>query len=263
VSELAHPSLGAQMGAVARRSSVRTLRQKGLLAFPVVFPLILFAINGSALSPATKIPGFPTDNYRDFLIAMTFVQGALFISITAGVDLARDIQSGFFNRLALTPLRGDALLVGQLAGPLVLGAIQSVVYLLVGLATGVTFVTGVAGALVLLVLSVLIAFAFASLGGLLALRLGSGEAVQGVFPLLFVTLFLSSASMPRDLIQVDWFRTIATYNPVSYLIEALRSLVITGWDAKALALGFGFALAITVISLLLSTTAMQTRLARK
>jgi ABC-2 type transport system permease protein len=263
VSALAHPSLPTQLGAVARRSSVRTLRQKGLLAFPLVFPLILFAINGTALSPATKIPGFPTDNYRDFLIAMTFVQGALFISITAGVDLARDIQSGFFNRLAMTPLQGEALLVGQLAGPLVLGAVQAVVYLLVGLATGVTIVTGVAGALVLLVLSILIAFAFASLGGLLALRLGSGEAVQGVFPLLFVTLFLSSASMPRNLIQVGWFRAIATVNPVSYLIEGLRSLVITGWDAPALGLAFGFALAITAISLGLSRTAMKSRLARR
>src|SRR5436305_10729447 len=92
--------------AVAHRAVVRTLRQRALLIFPMVFPLILFAINGSALNPATKIPGFPTDNYRDFLIAMPFIQGAMFVSITAGVDLARDIEGGFLNRLALTPLRG-------------------------------------------------------------------------------------------------------------------------------------------------------------
>jgi ABC-2 type transport system permease protein len=242
---------------------MRTLRQRGLLAFPVIFPLILFAINGSALSAATRIPNFPTHNYRDFLIAMPFVQGALFISITAGVDLARDIESGFFNRLALTPLRGGALMVGQLAGPAILGAIQSVVYLLVGLATGVTLISGVAGALVLLVLSVLIAFGFASLGGLLALRLGNGEAVQGIFPLLFVTLFLSSSSLPRNLIKATWFRDIATYNPVSYLLEGLRSLVITGWNAQALELGFGFAIGLTVIALSLSRQAIKTRLARK
>ena len=101
----------------------------------------------------------------------------------------------------------------------------------------------------LLVLSILIAFAFASLGGLLALRFGTGEAVQGIFPLLFVTLFLSSSSLPRNLIKAAWFRDVATYNPVSYLLEGLRSLVITGWDAQALALGFGFALALLVIAL--------------
>jgi ABC-2 type transport system permease protein len=248
--------------AVGRRAVVRTLRQRALMIFPMVFPLILFAINGSALSPATRIPGFPTHNYRDFLIAMPFIQGAMFVSITAGVDLARDIESGFLNRLALTPLRGEALLVGQLGGALVLGIVQAIVYLLVGLATGVTFASGVGGALVLLLLSILIAFAFASLGGLLALRFGSGEAVQGIFPLLFVTLFLSSSSLPRDLIKATWFRDIATYNPISYLLEALRSLVITGWDARALALGTGFAIALLVIALGLSRTAMKTRLAR-
>ncbi len=271
------PAIGSQWGArpsggvglieqtlaVARRSAVRTLRQRALLIFPLVFPLILFAINGSALSPATRIPHFPTHNYRDFLIAMPFIQGAMFVSITAGVDLARDIESGFLNRLALTPLRGEALLVGQLGGAFVLGVVQAIVYLLVGLATGVTFVTGVGGALVLLALSILIAFGFASLGGLLALRFGSGEAVQGIFPLLFVTLFLSSSSLPRNLIKATWFRDIATYNPVSYLLEGLRSLVITGWDAQALALGFGFAAALLVITLGFSQAAMRSRLARK
>jgi ABC-2 type transport system permease protein len=249
--------------AVGRRAVIRTLRQRALLVFPMIFPLILFAINGSALSSATRIPHFPTHNYRDFLLAMTFVQGAMFVSITAGVDLARDIETGFLNRLALTPLRGEALLAGQLGGALVLGVIQAVAYLLVGLATGVTLVTGVGGALVLLGLSILIAFAFAGLGGLLALRFGTGEAVQGIFPLLFVTLFLSSSSLPRNLIKTSWFRDVATYNPVSYLIEGLRSLIIKGWDAQALALGFGFSVALLVITLGLSERAMRTRLARR
>ena len=249
--------------AVARRAALRTMRQRALLIFPMVFPLILFLINGSALSAATQIPHFPAHNYRDFLIAMTFIQGAMFVSISAGVDLARDIESGFLNRLALTPLQGEAMLVGQLGGALVLGVIQAVVYLLFGLVTGVTLVSGVGGAIVVLILSILIAFAFASLGGLLALRFGTGEAVQGVFPLLFVTLFLSSSSLPRNLIKTDWFREVATYNPVSYLIEGIRSLVITGWDAQALALGFGFTLVLLVVTLALSHSAMKTRLARK
>lgn len=256
-------SLLEQTAAVARRAILRTVRQRALMIFPMVFPLILFAINGSALSAATHIHGFPTDNYRDFLIAMPFIQGAMFVSITAGVDLARDIESGFLNRLALTPLRGEALLVGQLGGALVLGVVQAIVYLLFGLATGVTFVSGVGGVLVLLALSILIAFGFASLGGLLALRFGTGEAVQGIFPLLFVTLFLSSSSLPRNLIQETWFREVATYNPVSYLLEGLRSLVITGWNAQALELGFGFAAALLVIGLGFSQSAMKTRLARR
>jgi ABC-2 type transport system permease protein len=254
--------LTEQIFAVARRAVVRTTRQRALIIFPMIFPLILFAINGSALSSATRIPGFPTHNYRDFLIAMPFIQGAMFVSITAGVDLAKDIETGFLNRLAMTPVRGEALLIGQLGGALVLGIIQAIVYLLVGLASGVTFASGIPGALVLLALSIVISFAFASLGVLLALRFGTGEAVQGIFPLLFVTLFLSSSSLPRNLIKATWFRDVATYNPVSYLLEGLRSLVITGWDGQALALGFGFALAILVIALGLSQAAMKSRLTR-
>src|ERR1700744_4216204 len=259
---LAAPSLFEQVGAVARRSIVRTFRQRALLVFPLVFPLILFAINGSALGAATKIHGFPPVSYRDFALAVPFLQGALFVAVSAGTALARDIQSGFFDRLALTPLRGSALLAGQLGGAAGVACVQSVVYLLVGIATGVGIKSGVGGALVLLVLSILIAFGVAGLGALIALRFGTGEAVQGIFPLLFVTVFLSSSSLPRNVIKTDWFREVATYNPVSYLLEALRSLVITGWDARALALGFGFALALLVIALGLAQRAMKTRLTR-
>jgi ABC-2 type transport system permease protein len=259
---LAHPSLLEQVGAIARRSIVRTFRQRALLVFPLVFPLILFAINGSALGAARKIHGFPPVSYRDFALAVPFIQGALFVAISAGTDLARDIQSGFFDRLALTPLRGSALLAGQLGGAVVVACVQSLVYLLVGIATGVGIASGFGGALVLLALSILIAFGFAGLGALLALRLGTGEAVQGFFPLLFVTVFLSSSSLPRNLIQVHWFREVATYNPVSYLIEGIRSLIITGWDGEALAMGFGFALALSVITLGFAGAAMKNRLVR-
>lgn len=255
-------SLIQQIGAVARRSVTRTIRQRALLVFPILFPLILFAINGSALSAATKIRGFPTSNYRDFLLALPFIQGALFVAISAGTDVARDIETGFFNRLALTPLRPSAMLIGQLGGSLVVAACQCVLYLLVGIATGVGIKAGVGGALALLLLSTLIAFGFACLGLLIALRFGTGEAVQAIFPLLFVTIFLSSSSLPRNLIKVTWFREIATYNPVSYLIEGVRSLIIKGWDGQALALGFGFAALLVVITLGLAQRAMRTRLVR-
>jgi ABC-2 type transport system permease protein len=259
---VAAPSLVEQVGAIARRSVIRTFRQRALLVFPLVFPLILFAINGSSLSAARKIPGFPDVSYRDFALAVCFIQGALFVAITAGTDLARDIESGFFERLALTPLRGSALLAGQLGGALVVACVQSLVYLGVGLATGVGVASGFAGVLVLLALSILIAFGFAGLGALIALRFGTGEAVQGFFPLLFVTVFLSSSNLPRNLIKADWFKEVATYNPVSYLIEGVRSLIITGWDAQALALGFGFALALSGITLSLAGAAMKNRLVR-
>ena len=113
-----------------------------------------------------------------------------------------------------------------------------------------------------MVLAMLIALAFASLGAFIGLRTGSGEAVQGVFPLFFVFLFLSSSSLPRELIEHDWFRTIATYNPVSYLFEGLRSLILFGWQAQALGSGSGSRRSIALIGVCGSTSALRTRLAR-
>jgi ABC-2 type transport system permease protein len=145
---------------------------------------------------------------------------------------------------------------------MVMGLVQALVYLVVGLAVGVRLETGFAGALVLLAFSVLISIGFGALGAFAALRTGSGEAVQSLFPVFFVFLFLSSMNLPRDLIETEWFRDVATLNPVSYLIECIRSLIIVGWDAEALALGFGIAGAIAVAALTLATTALRGRLAR-
>jgi ABC-2 type transport system permease protein len=255
-------TLAAQVGHIARRSIVRTLRQPANAIPPLIFPMALLAVTSAGLDSATQLPGFPSDSFLAFFLAFPFIQGALFATMNAGTDLARDIQSGFLNRLALTPMRGAALIAGQLGGIAVLGVVQAIVYLSVGLAVGVRLESGVAGGFVLLGLAALIALAFGALGAFFALRTGSGEAVQGLFPLLFVGLFLSSMNLPRNLIETDWFRIVATFNPVSYLIEGVRSLIITGWDGQALALAFGFATLILVLSLIAASWAMQGRLTR-
>jgi ABC-2 type transport system permease protein len=159
-------------------------------------------------------------------------------------------------------MSGPALVAGQLAGVVALGLINAVVYLVVGLAAGATLEAGLAGAFVLLALSVVIVFAFGCIGVFAAFRFGNGEAVQGLFPLLFVLLFLSSMALPRNLIEQDWFRTVATYNPVSYLIEGIRSLFIVGFDGEALALAFGCGIAIAAIFLFLAVDGLRTRLVR-
>jgi ABC-2 type transport system permease protein len=100
------------------------------------------------------------------------------------------------------------------------------------------------------------------LGAFLALRTGSGESVQATFPFLFVFLFISSMNTPRNLIAVHWFKIAATINPVSYLIEGVRSLIITGWDGTALALGFGIAATVAVIAIALAAASLNGRLAR-
>jgi ABC-2 type transport system permease protein len=229
---------------------------------PFAFPLALLAVNSAGLRPSVSLPGFPTHSFLAFALAIPFMQGALFATMNAGTDLARDIQTGFLNRLALTPLRGSALVAGNLASVIVMGFVQAVVYLGVGLAVGVHLKSGVGGAVVLLLLATVIAVSFGALGAFLALRTGSGESIQSLFPVIFVALFVSSMNAPRNLIRITWFRDVATANPVSYLIEGIRSLIITGWDGEALGLAFSIAAALAVVSLALAAWALKGRLTR-
>jgi ABC-2 type transport system permease protein len=251
-----------QITILGRRAVIRTARQPANVVFPLVFPMLLLAVNAGGLKAATNLPGFPTDSFLAFALAVPFVQGALLATINANVEFARDIQTGFLNRLALTPVRGLVLLVGQLGGLLTIALVQAIFYLAVGLAFGVRLESGVAGAVLLLLLEAVIALGFAAWGSWAALRTGSTEAVQGLFPVFFVFLFMSSMNMPRNLIEADWFRWVATINPVSYLIEAVRSLVIVGWDWETIGLGFAVAGLMSAIGFALAARALWKRLER-
>jgi ABC-2 type transport system permease protein len=247
--------------AIARRSTIRTLRQPAVIVPSLLFPMLFFSINANGLDAASRIPGFPTDSYLDFAFAFPLIQASLFGAITAGADLARDIESGFFDRLSLTPMRPVALLGGMLTGVVALGFLQGIVFLTIGTLMGVHVSSGFLGMVVIVLLTVLVALGFGGIGAILAIKTGSVEAVESAFPLFFVAIFLSSINLPRDLIEQDWFRFIATINPISYLIEGIRSLVITGWDPQALALGFGFALAIVVVAIGGAAVSLKTRVA--
>ena len=251
-----------QIWNLAGRSVTRTLRQPSYVIPPLIFPTLLVAVNAAGLRPSTMLHGFPTSSFLAFAIAVPFIQGALFSTMNAGTDLARDIQTGFLNRLALTPMRGSALLVGHLAGVMTLGLIQSLFYICFALVVGVRFEAGVGGAFVILVLATTIAAAFGMLGAFLALRTGSGESIQATFPFLFVFLFISSMNTPRNLIAVHWFKIAATINPVSYLIEGVRSLIITGWDFTALWRAFAVAIVLGAVSVVLASRALGQRMAR-
>jgi ABC-2 type transport system permease protein len=255
-------ALATQIGTLARRSLLKTLRQPFQM-FPIVFfPAILLAVNASGLQAATRLPGFPTHSYVTFAIAVAFIQGAMFSLINTGTNLAEDIETGFFNRLALTPLRRVSLIGGLLVGVAVLGVLLSGVYIGLGLIAGAHLKAGLGGALMILLLGAITTMAFGAFGCAAALRTGSGEAVQGLFPLFFVFIFVSSSNLPRELLKSGWFHTVATWNPISYLIEAFRSLYIFGWDRTALWRGFAVAIGLSVIALLGVAATLRGRLER-
>ncbi len=247
---------------VARRSFLRSMRQPAAFVPAIVFPLFLLAVNSAGLDAATGIPGFPTDSYVTFALAIPFIQGGTFTLLNSGTDLATDIETGFLNRMAMTPLGGPALLAGMLGGSMAIALIQTAFYIAIGFTVGADFAAGAAGVPMLFLLSLVICFAFSCVGVFTALRVGTGEAMQSMFPVFFVFLFFSSMAMPRDLIEQDWFRTVATINPLSYLIEGIRSLYVVGFDWEALGLAFGVSAILIAVFLSLAAASLRTTLVR-
>ena len=244
-----NPSTGGQFGHLARRSITRTLRQPALVAPSFIFPLFMLAVVSAGGSDVTSIEGFPTDSYLTFMLGAMMVQGASGAATMAGTTLGNDIGTGFLSRLALTPMRASTLVVANLTGIALISVVQIAIYLLVGLAAGASVEAGLAGALALMVVALLMILAFGAIGSLAAVMAGSGEQIQGLVAVVLALLFMSSMLMPRNLIEEDWFKAIATYNPLSYLVEANRSLLIEGWDGEALALGCGMAAVLAIAAL--------------
>jgi len=242
---------------LARRSVMRTVRNPALVAQGIVFPLFLYAFNVGGLDLATSLPGFPTESYATFGLALTFAYCGIYAVTVAGTQLGEDIKTGFVRRMTLTPTSSTVLLLAQLGGVVVFAVVQAVIFLLIGFAAGARVEAGPAGALLIVGLAALFAIGLGSLGLTVALLTRSSEAVQAVFPLFVAALFFSSVGLPRELIQTDWFQHVTTYNPVSYLIEAPRSLLVEGWDGQALLLGVLVAMGTLVTALILTAGSLR------
>jgi ABC-2 type transport system permease protein len=247
--------------ALSRRSIVNIVRQPAAVVPAFVFPLLFLALTSASLNRSTQLPGFPqVDSFLQFAIATTIIQGALFGSIAAGADMATDIEHGFFDRLVASPVSRTSILVGRVAGAAVLGFVQALVFFGLTSLFGLNVESGMPGILLVALVAAVISAGIGALAVSFGLRTGSTEAVQGSFPLLFVLMFFSSAFFPRTLME-GWFKTVATYNPISWLIEAARSLVIEGLDIGQFLVALAVAVVIFVLGNLLAGLALRRRLA--
>jgi len=251
-----------QFGYQAARTLRAVATSPTALVLAIAFPILFLAINIEALGGAAELPGFPTDNLADFAIGLAYLQGALFAAVTFSTDLAEDIERGITSRIALAPVSAANVLLARLAAVVGFALVQVACFLLAGTIAGATLSAGPDELVVLVFVGVLINVAVSVLGFQLALYSGSAEVTQSLFPIFFVLLLMSSALMPRELMDIDWYRTIADLNPVSYMDEAVRSLYMTGWDAEALLIGIGVALAIAVLGTLASAVKLRSLLAR-
>jgi ABC-2 type transport system permease protein len=247
------------MLALVRRSIVNIARQPQLVVPVTLFPLMFAALNAAAMERARFLPGFPkVDSFLDFMLATVIVQGTLFSAVSGGAEMALDIEGGFFDRLVSSPVPRAAIIVGRLGGNAALAIFQTAVY--VGLlgAFGVTVKGGPLGLATLFVSAVLLAVGIGGVAVALGVRTGSAEAVQAAFPVFFISLFMSSAFFPRQLMR-GWFKAVVTVNPVTWLVESMRSLVIDSFHVTQAARAIGIAAGICVVSVFASRAAMQRR----
>ena len=248
------------VGALGRRSVRQTFRRPQLMAPIIVFPTLLLAIQTGGAAGAVDLPGFPqVDGFLDFMLAGAMIQSTLLAGNSGGIALAVDIEMGFTDRLLAAPISRFAIVLGRLAGTAALGVVSALWFLGIGLIFGASISEGVLGAIAIVILVSLTAVAFGGLGSAIALRTGSASVVQGLFPLVFVILFLSSAFFPANL-MLEPAASVADYNPLSFIVEGIRELVISTLTAEAFWKAAASIAGIGLLSLGLSNLALRRRL---
>jgi ABC-2 type transport system permease protein len=212
---------------LGRRSVRQAFRRPQFLAPIIIFPSLFLAVNTGGAGNAVNLPQFPAvHGFLDFQLAGAMLQSTMLAGVSAAIALALDIEIGFIDRLFTAPIARASFVLGRLAATAVMGGISAIWFLSIGLIFGAHIEGGVLGALVVIGLVVLNATAFGTLGAALALKAKSASTAQGVFPLVFVILFMSSAFFPEALL-LEPAKTIAEWNPLSLIADGMRDPIIS------------------------------------
>jgi ABC-2 type transport system permease protein len=246
--------------ALARRTLRNALRRPQFLAPLVLMPTLFLAVNTGGLHRSTNLPGFPhVHGFLDFQLAGAITQSLMLGGVMQGIATALEIEGGFFDRLVASPIPRVTIVLGRLLAGAAIAAAQVVWFLVLGLVFGARIEGGPGGAVLVLLIGILAGTGFAALGVLIALRARNASTVQGIFPIVFVVLFVSSAWFPRALLQApaSW---VATYNPLSYIADGMRDPIISSASAAPVLEGLGAAGGITLLFGALAVVALRGRL---
>ncbi|MEI6478337.1 MAG: ABC transporter permease [bacterium] len=244
--------------------SIRNTKQiwRPLLAvIPSLFiPIFFFAVNSASLSAFAKVPGFPNVSYKDFIAPVAIFTAIFFSAGNAGIELAQDITGGYFKKLVIMPINRLAIILGKLTEVALQSVLQGSIVIVLLLFWGVHFNTGVLGILAIFAMLILFAMAWSCIGMIAALRTQNARLVQSMFVLVFPFLYLTTSQSPKALLPPT-FATIATYNPVTYIVEGTRALTLSTWGDPAIWQGFAVAAVLFVV--MVTLTLMSFRKALK
>ena len=247
---------GRDVAAIAGRAIRGVAREPETWVPLLVIPVFFLAVNVGALQDvAARIsPGL---DFKGFQLPVAIVFAVT--GMSRAPALVTDIQDGYFDRLTITPVSRAALLLGLMAADLVALIGLTVPVLALGHLIGVRFATGIAGMAVFVAIAGLWGLVFTGFPYAIALRTGNPAAVTAGLLLFFPFAFLTTTFVPADVLT-GWMATVADYNPVTYLLAALRSLILEGWDAGDLLRGLAAVLGVGIVSMSLALAALRGRL---
>lgn len=243
---------------IASRALRAVPRDPAAVVPPVFIALFFFVVNIATLKKLTgNHPGF---SYTAFEMATAILLGVTGVSRAPALVL--DVQTRYLDRLLLTPVRRTAILIGHMAADVAVAAALTVPILILGVILGVRFQGGLLGAIAFILLSSLWSLAFAGFGYAIALKTGNPAAVNSTFLLFFPFLFLTSSYVPRSQLS-GWLNTVAGFNPVTYLLGGLRSLVLgNSWQWTQLGQALAAIALVGVISMTMCFAALRGRVKR-
>jgi ABC-type multidrug transport system permease subunit len=216
----------AAAAALVRRAANELLRVPGAAVPGVLAPTIFFLGLTAVFGHLTLLPGFTTDAYQSFLIPVSMLQGAGFTGAATGVNLARDIEQGWFDRLLAAPVPRPVLLAGMVSSASLRALIPATVLLAVGFSLGVSW-PGLGGLVLALALVMAMALVAALWGTMLALRFRTQSAAPLMQAGMLVLILTTTAYAPLDLLT-GWLHLAATYNPARFVVEAARQGFVGG-----------------------------------
>ena len=242
---------------VAERATRSVARDPEITISALVIPPFFFFLNIGALADfAEQIPGL---DYKAFQLPVAVLFAVTGVSRATTVVI--DIQSGYFDRLVISPVNRLALLIGLMLADFVLVVGLTIPVIIMGYAVGIRFESGVLGIVTFMLMGGLWGLIFAGFPYAIALKTGNIAAVNLTFLLFFPFLFMTTLFLPQEA-MTDWLATVADYNPVTYLLEALRSLITVGWEPEVLLRGIGAVLLVGVVSMGLAFAALKGRATR-
>jgi ABC-2 type transport system permease protein len=240
---------------IAGRALRAVPRDPAAVMPPVFIALFFFIVNIATLKKLTgNHPGF---SYTAFEMATAILLGVTGVSRAPALVL--DVQTQYLDRLLLTPVRRTAILIGHMAADVAVAAVLTIPILVLGVILGVRFEGGLLGALVFVLLAALWSLAFSGFGYAIALKTGNPAAVNSTFLLFFPFLFLTSSYVPRGQLS-GWLSTVAGFNPVTYLLGGLRSLVLgQSWQWAELGQALAAIAMVGLISMTMCFAALRGR----